>query len=216
MLRYIGVNTEEFADFRDCCAVVERALKRSKWANDYSRRLAAEGLRFSDGLIRHGSLIGQFLYLDIKNNRPDIAALEATGRLSEYGPKGQSLRPSPIRAPLKATGRPGPSQTIFPKSHEAFDLLCVGNYTELPSPNFYLPPVSGALYRTSTILEQPQVFLNTVLDVVGSHALQITLGVWHLRYEFFAVGFPVLSATVELTVKDWSKPSARLLVQDEC
>ncbi len=98
-----GHNTETFEDFDDCCGVVERALDRSGWTPDYVRRLRADNLRFSDDLITYGQLVGRFLYVDIRNGRPDIAALEATARLSEYGPSGKRLRPSPIRSPLKAT-----------------------------------------------------------------------------------------------------------------
>jgi len=116
MLRYIGVNTENFDDFRDCGAVVERALDRSGRTPDYVRRLRADSLRFSEP-ITYGNLAGRFLYVDIRNGRPDIAALEATARLTEFGLSGGTLLPSPIRSPLKATARPGFSHTIFPRSH---------------------------------------------------------------------------------------------------
>ncbi len=215
MLRYIGVNTETFVDFGDCCAVVERALSRSKWTTDYSRRLKAEHLRFSDGLIKYGNLVGLFLYVDIQNHRPDIAALDATARLSEFGHVGDPLQPCHIRAPLKATGRTGHSHTIFPKSHEAFDLLCVGTSLEPHLLNHLAPPLSGALVGIAPTLEPSNVFLNTALDVAGAHPLPITLGVWLLRYEFFAIGFPVLSVTVELTLESWNSPTARVITQDE-
>lgn len=51
MLRYIGVNTETFEDFADCCAVVERALDRSGWTTGYVRRLRGDNLRFSNDPI---------------------------------------------------------------------------------------------------------------------------------------------------------------------
>ena len=131
MLRYIGVNSETFLDFTDCFSVVERALLRSGWTPDYSRRLSSGPLRFSDEVIRYGSawgeLIGRFLYLDIHNGRPDIAALEATARLSSYGLLGESMQPSSIRNPLKATGCPGYSHTIFPKSHGLLIYFALGN-----------------------------------------------------------------------------------------
>jgi hypothetical protein len=62
---------------------------------------------------------------------------------------------------------------------------------------------------------EPGVFLNTALDVVAPPRLPITLGVWHLRYDFFAIDFPVLSVLVELTITDWNQPSAKLLSQEE-
>ena len=138
MVKYIGINTQQFSSFDDCCAVVERVLDRSDWKPDYSRRLMADRLRFSDGPIRYanqqGNLLdGRFLYVDVLNQRPDIAALEASARLAEFGRSGGALRPCPIRSPLKATARPGFAHTIFPKSYEAFDLLCVGTYSERAS-----------------------------------------------------------------------------------
>src|SRR5439155_6455278 len=71
MLRYVGINTETFRDHDDCCAVVQRALDRAGWAPDYSRRLRASGLRLSEEVILYGNLAGNFLYLDIHNDRPD-------------------------------------------------------------------------------------------------------------------------------------------------
>jgi hypothetical protein len=113
MLRHIGVNTERFNGYLDCASVVGRAIERAGWKPGYSRLLKAEGLRFSNDLIRYGSLLGWFLYLDIHNLRPDIAALEATGKLRRYGLLGDTVRESERRSPLKATGKPGYSHTIF-------------------------------------------------------------------------------------------------------
>jgi hypothetical protein len=193
MLRYIGINTETFVDFDDCCDVVGRALDRAGWTPDYSRRLRAERLRFPDEIIGYGNLVGRFLYVDILNGRPDIAALEATARLSEFGRLGQVLQPSPIRSPLKATARPSFAHTIFPRSYEAFDLLCVGTYGQQT---------------------ERGVFLNTALDVAAAPRLPITTGVWRLRYEFFAIDFPVLSVLVNLALTDWNEPRATILTQD--
>lgn len=212
MLRYIGINTETFEDFNDCGAVVERALDRSGWTRDYVRRLTANNLRFSDELISYGHLLGRFLYVDIRNGRPDIAALEATARLSEYGPSGKPLRPSPIRSPLKATARDGFSHTIFPKSHEAFDLLCVGQ--RLVGPGWNVPAASSASVVPPTALVDRGVYLNSALDVVGGGLLPITPGAWMLRYEFYAIDFPLLSLSIELTVSSSHEPVATIVSQE--
>jgi hypothetical protein len=219
MLRYIGINTEEFIGFDDCCATVERALDRSGWTADYSRRLRADNLRFSDNPIRYGNLVGRFLvghflYVDVRNDRPDIAALVTTARCSEFALEGQAPKPSPVQSPLKATAFPGFSHTIFPKSHEAFDLLCVGTYGK-PESSCPAPAASGALLGSEVVLrEEPGVFLNTALDSDVVPRLPITPGVWKLHYEFFAIDFPVLSVWVELTLTDWNEPGARILTQD--
>lgn len=210
MLRYIGVNTETFSDLENCCATVERAIERAAWTNNYSRRLSAGQLRFSDELIQFGTLVGKFLYLDVLNGRPDIAALETTARLTEFGTEGQPLQPCPIRSPLKATARPGFSHTIFPESYEAFDLLCVGSYN--PAGTGFVP-LAASGYFVAPFGGQRSVLLNTALDVAAAPRLPIGLGEWHLRYEFYAIGFPVLSVSVGLTLKDWDEPSARVLNQ---
>lgn len=189
MLRYIGINTETFRDHDDCCAVVQRVLDRAQWTPDYSRRLRASEPRFSSELIQYGNLVGHFLYLDIHNDRPDIAALESTAKLAAYALRGQEFQSSPIGSPLKATGRPGFSHTIFPKSHEAFDLLCVD---------------TGYL----------RCYLNSALDVFPMRELPITCGVWMLRYQFFAVHFPILTVTIELSLVQGHAPSARILEQN--
>lgn len=214
LLRYIGNNTETFSNFDDCCDTVERALDRSKWTADYSRRLRAGEPRFSDG-IQYGTISGTFLYLDIFNDRPDIAALETTAKCSEFARIGESLRPCPIRSPLKATGRPGFSHSIFPKSHEAFDLLCIGTHnTPVNVGAFGVPPLSGSIAGAKIMHEEAGVFLNTALDRVGPQSLPITPGTWVLRYEFFAIDFPVLSVLVELILRDHSEPRASVMRQD--
>jgi hypothetical protein len=215
MLRYIGNNTETFSKGSDCCAVVRRALTRARWTTDYSRRLRAGKLRWG-GPLNYGGLTGQFLYLDIINGRPDIAALEATARLYVFGKVGDQLQPSTIRSPLKATGRPGFSHTIFPKSHEAFDLLCIGS-TRSVSPTV----ISSTSTSTGTVLlpqssapKPQQVFLNGALDVYPISPLPITPGVWTMEYEVFAIGFPVLVVQIELDFPSTGDPSARVLGQN--
>ena len=216
MLGYIGINTEKFGSLSDCCAAVERAVDRARWKTDYSRRLHSAEMRFSDPLVYVGinTLEGRFLYLDIKNDRPDIAALEATARLAAFGKVGEPLQPSPIRSPLKATARPGFSHTIFPKSHESFDLLCVGNKVDLGSTSATLtmplaasdaPPLPSGSVPTA-------VYLNCALDAPLS-PLPMTAGVWTLEYEFFAIGFPILVVLIELTFAPSEVPQARIVTE---
>ncbi len=54
MARYMGINTETFRSFEDCCDVVERVLDDSNWEPDYGRRLKADRLRFAPEIIRYG------------------------------------------------------------------------------------------------------------------------------------------------------------------
>jgi hypothetical protein len=216
MLRYIANNTETFHDVSDCCAAVRRAVERARWTPDYSRRLHTGELRPSDTFINYGGqIIGRFFYLDIVNDRPDIAALEATARLVAFGKVGTDLTPSPIRSPLKATGRPGFSHTIFPKSHEAFDLLCIGRNAPVGSGSVVASTqahvVTDYAVLGSVIGPMHKVFLNCALDVFPVRELPITPGVWILHYEVFAIDFPVLRVFVELTFPTEGDPTAKVV-----
>jgi hypothetical protein len=232
MLRYIGVNTERFRDYSDCVEVVGRALDRTGWRPGYSRLLRADGLRFSTELISYDGLLGRFLYIDIQNLRPDIAALEATGRLRRYGLRGGVLKDSEQRSPLKTTGKPGYAHTIFPTSWESFDLLCISpgvqeavpgmiaglgsgnaNASTASSPMFGIASAaSGSIYgprpgRSFTI------FLNNALDVTPLPALSIGPGTWILQYEFFAIDFPMLEVEICLTLDAAANPAAEIVSQ---
>lgn len=213
MLKYIGVNTETFANFDACLATVERALDRAAWTSGYSRRLKADRLRFSPELIRYGGLVGRFLYVDILNQRPDIAALEATAKLTSFGRSDDAMLVCPIRSPLKATGRPGFSHTIFPNSWEAFDLLCVGVYDD-PTPTLYAPAASGSLVEPVMVPDETGILLNTALDLAQAPRLPITSGEWLLRYDFFAIGFPMLSLTIMLRFANWNDTEASIVAQE--
>jgi hypothetical protein len=214
ILKYMGINTETFVSISECYSTVERVIDRSAWTTDYSRRLRADRLRFSEQIIQYKNLVGQFLYIDVLNQRPDIAALEATARLSEFGPLGGAMLPSPIRSPLKATGRYGFSHTIFPRSWEAFDLLCVGMYSGRDELFLSAPAASGTVVEPITMPQERQVLLNTAFDVIQAPTLPITAGVWQLRYEFFAIDFPVLTVIIELDLTDWGKPKPKILAQE--
>jgi hypothetical protein len=200
ILRYMGNNSETFRGISDCSAVVERGIDRARWTPDYTRRLRPGQLRFSnpDVLIRYGNLVGRFLYLDIHNDRPDIAALETTARLVAFARDGETFQPCEIRSPLKATARIGFSHTIFPKSHEAFDILCIGKYYTSP-----IIKLSGEIIEQPG-LPAPQVaaYLNSALDVAPLPKLPFTCGKWILRFEIFAIGFPVLTVLIELDLPD--------------
>jgi len=196
LLRYIGINTETFSDNDDCLRVVNRALRRAGWRNDYSRRLRAGTLRFQNRA--YNNLKGWFLYLDIHNHRPDIAALETTARLSGYARTGRPWRPSEVQSPLKATGRPGFSHTIFPGSHESFDLLCIG------------------LDAANPAVQVPGVYLNSALDLSPRQPLPVGPGTWRFHFEFLAIEFPLLSVEVQVKVPRslGQRPRARLLSQE--
>ena len=134
--------------------------------------------------MTYASLSGRMLLLDIHNGRPDIAALQTTGRLLTYTDLASNTRyESEIPSPLKASGRPGFEHTIFQHSRADFDLLCVGTSTASIAPH------------------EEHVYLNSALDRLPMPHLQITrAGKWSLEYRFCALEFPLLAVVVEL---DW-------------
>jgi hypothetical protein len=101
------------------------------------------------------------------------------------------------------------------------ELLCAslgrfyfcGRYSNGEEFNVSAPALSGSLVGPVTTSGESGVFLNTALDVDQAQRLPITSGTWQLRYEFFAIDFPVLSVLIELTITDWSEPIARMLTQ---
>jgi hypothetical protein len=221
MLRYIGINTELFENHTDCADVVKRALDRSDWSITYSRRLQPGALTIPNEVITYqspaGALTGRFVHLDIHNERPDVAALECVGRLVRYATQDSQWMPSPIRSPIKATGRPGFAHTIFPKSHEAFDLLVIGNYrpvwpyAETSSATFATPPISGISIpiESGRIAEHARppiaaaregLYLNSALDYSPMPCVPTVHGNVTLEYEFLAIGFPVLSVRIQVRI----------------
>jgi len=62
------------------------------------------------------------------------------------------------------------------------------------------------------------VHLNSAFDFTPIPALPMTAGKWILRYEFFAINFPVLTVDIEVDVPQvfstHEAPHARLLSQE--
>lgn len=215
LLRYMGINTPMFGGYEDCVNVVESVLGKAGWRNDYSRRLRAGALHTATTQYNAatGLLTGVFLHLDIHNGRPDVAALECTTRLARLKHNGAWID-SPIRSPLKATGRNAYAHTIFPKSHEAFDILVVGSYlapyTPVPSASgLTTMPTSGSNHGSFS----SGVFLNSAFDAVPAPSLPITVGAWELEYEIVAIGFPRLTVSVRVDLTEHSMVEARVASQ---
>jgi hypothetical protein len=198
MLRYIGCNTKEFHGYADCLDTVKRALDQANWKADYFRCLKAGKVHLSEEVLyrdQAGGVKGRIATLEIHNGRPDMAALETSGRLNGFWDVGSRKKMlSSIRSAIKATGRPGYSHTILPNSHEAFDLFCVGRADHLPN--------------------EDRLYLNSALDLIPKPALDISWGTWKLEYQFHAVGFPLLSVVIRLEWPQNGLPSASVASQE--
>ena len=180
LLRYMASNAIKFSQSSEVIGRVQQAVEERGWIPCYTRHLIASNLRWSDGIITYIShstgerFTGRFLYIDIQNRRNDLAALNAVARLDSISdPNGQDLSVAD-RSHLKATGHPGYSQTIWPDSHGAFDLL------------LSKAERGGAIH------------LNSSLDLVPQPSIIQQPGQYILSYEVLAESFPVLSFCIEL------------------
>ena len=201
LLKYFGCNSEEFSDYSQCVAFVRRAVKRTNWSPDYSRRLQAgrphvsRGMSYTNPDTEIHLKKGDMWMLDIHNHRPDIAARETTARLISYKRTGSRVTTqSDIQSPLKASGVPEFSHVIFPCSHVSFDLLFIGE----------------SIYHSG----ETRVYLNSALDLTPTPSLRITSGIWELTYEFHAIDFPILRVVVELQWPKKGRSWVKVLSQD--
>lgn len=175
---YMASNATIFESRAEVQELVARAAEERRWTPDYSRNLVAARIHYPDKRINfRGELLGRALHVDIENRRPDLGAAGTLARLAELRPEGEDWHLSPNRAPLKATGQPGFQQTIWPKSHGAFDLLFVDESTG-----------------------RCRIFLNNALDITPRPVLLDAPGDYLLRYEVFAEGFEVIQFTVKASV----------------
>lgn len=200
MLRYIGCNTNGFANYDDCLAAVERALDLSEWDPGFSRRLFAENVQFENYSYMHFTgerMVGRFLSLDIANRRSDMAALETSGRLVGFRRPGETdWRPRSLyhRSLLKASGRAAFSHTVFPRSSETFNLIFIGSLIGNTG------SAEGA-------------YLVSAIDLVPNPQRPLDPGEWELLYQFYAIGFPPLCVEVFLRYDTFADATARLLQQ---
>jgi hypothetical protein len=172
----------------------KQAVNERNWTPTYTRHLIASHLRWSDSMQRYTShntgevFIGKFLYIDIENRRSDLAAFNTVARLSSISDiDGQNIAVADL-SHLKITGQPGYSQTIWPNSHGAFDLLL------------------------TTSEEGGAIFLNSSLDVTPKPAIITMQGRYVLRYEVLSECFPVLVFSIEIDVTGYAQTTqARLL-----
>lgn len=186
-------NATLFQDRTTVPHLVADAARRRGWSPEYSRNFIIGPLRWSDQPIRYRDLQGRFLYVDIQNRRPEVAAAGTIARLAALQLDGDSLVPSPNRSPLKVTGQSVAfQQTIWPHDRGSVDLLCVD-------------VANGA-----------RVYLNNALDVCPTPPLLERPGTHSLHYEVFAPGFDVLPFCLRLrTTANCSEAEAEIVPEGE-
>jgi hypothetical protein len=215
MLAYIGCNTKVFETAQECLDIVEDALNRSGWEPSYSRRLRAENVRPENLKYTHFTrelMDGCFLSIDIANGRPDIAAIETSGRLLGFRRAREKDFRSSLphhRSLLKASCRNAFSHTVFPGSSESFNILFIGTVF---SPERI---ISTGTSGTSGLSGErvTGVYLNSALDLIPNPPLPLESGEWVLMYEFCAIGFPPLRVELSLRYGPNDNPEAHILRQ---
>jgi hypothetical protein len=182
LLRYMASNAIIFSTPKEAIEKVKSSIIERRWNPDYTRHLIPTNLRWSESIMRYGShstgenFIGKFLYIDIKNLRSDLAAFNTVARLSSiYDSAGKPILVTD-QSHLKVTGQPGYSQTIWPESHGAFDLLIVK------------ADQTGA------------ICLNSSLDLRPKPLIINQSGQYTLFYEVLSESFPVLNFRIKLDV----------------
>lgn len=175
LAKYMASNATVFNRPDEVPALVEEAVQRRKWDSHYCRNLVIAKLHFDSQLIKYADILGRFLQVDIENRRPDTGAGETVARLAAMTLGSGTRRASPNPSPLKVTGQSmAYKQTIWPRSHGAFDLLCVDAKVGC------------------------RVYLNNALDFTPRPILLEQQGEHFLEYEVFARGFDVRRFGVKL------------------
>lgn len=183
ILAYMGVNTTRFNSIADVLAAVKSEVSRAGWEKTFSRHLKVENIWIDSTSIPYGdhstilfprpSFIG---HVEVSNRRPDIAALNCAIRLVSIESSGSGKQASPDQSRLKATGRLGYDQAIWPKSKGSFDLFGI-NANQFP-----------------------ETYLHSELDVRPRVPVIQNPGTYTLTYEIYAIGFPKLVVEVELSL----------------
>jgi hypothetical protein len=190
MSAYIASNAALFDEPSELPNLVANAVSSRGWSGLYSRNIIVANLAWSpeNVVLKYEDLEGRFLYIDIRNRRPDKGAVGTVARLSTIT-DSSGLRPSPIRSHLKVTGHVGAyEQTIWPLSHGSVDLLCLG-------------------------LQKPaSVYLNTALDLHPRSPVLSMTGSYILEYEVFAESFPVTQFAIKLELTDFAFSSTAELL----
>jgi len=182
LLQYTASNAIIFSASEEAIQKTKEAINERGWLPNYTRHLIAANLNWSQELIRYVShstgehLVGRFLYVDIQNHRSDLAAFNTVARLdSIVDVNGNSVAVAD-RSHLKATGQPGYTQTIWPKSHGAFDLLL------------------------ARVEQGGAICLNSALDLSPKPSIITVPGRYFLRYEVLSESFPVLTFSIQIDV----------------
>lgn len=176
LLRYLGANPTSFDSSNELVARVRDSVGK-RWNVSYSRHLVATRPSWSERIISVTTrgLRGRFLFVDIENRRPYMAAFDTVARLEFISSNSGERYVCGNRSPLKVTGQPGFCQVIWPSSHGAVDALMIDDQH----------PDRVYLHNALDVAPQP------IIEEVGRHILD---------YAVLARGFPVLRFSIDLNL----------------
>jgi len=124
----------------------------------------------------------------LSNRRGDVGASSTVLRLHQLKKADETQLPIYDKTPLKVTSYLHHyQQTIWPLSEGCFDLVTL----DLQNPT--------------------RVFLVSINDLSPRQPIISAQGTYHLRYQVFAIGFPLLEFTIELNVDGSQHPPCSIL-----
>ncbi len=192
---FMASNAQPFERPEDVPGLVVHAFRSRDWRPDYSRNLVVKPpLIFPESLVPVGGYPRPLrpLHAHVFNYRPDYGAAGTVARLARIKLDGErSWRTSPNRSHLKVTAHPGFEKIIWPRSHDAFDLLLVDD-------------------------ERCLAYLHNALDVLSKPHLIDRPGVHLLGYEVFAQDFGIVRFVVELNLPGGGQHSTARIVDNGC
>jgi len=197
ILAYMVVNTETFNSISEVFDRVIANVSKSGWENTFSRHLTINEIVLHDeivGYADHSTTTfpptfrrpDRIAHIELHNGRADIAAIDCAMRLLSIQQSGLSKQDNFDQGRLKAMGRLGYDQAIWPKSSGSFDLFGIhaDHY-----PHIYLHSENDILPRTPIIRE---------------------FGSYILTYEIYATAFPKLTFEVHLDLPQTSTMDAKI------
>jgi hypothetical protein len=198
ILAYMGVNTKTFNSINEVLDLVQANVSKWGWENTFSRHLTIKEIKLHNEIVGYGDhttfdQLGypsgrpdRIAHIELHNGRADIAAINCAMRLVSIQQSGLSKQDNFDQGRLKAMGRLGYDQAIWPKSSGSFDLFAIhkDHY-----PDIYLHSENDILPRTPIIRE---------------------FGSYTLTYEIYAPAFPKLTFEVHLDLPPTSIMDAKI------
>ncbi len=181
-LKYILGNAEEFSDRLDLLEKVKRLAQERGWNPSYSRNLVIVALsqtgrlhyRDQTSLLLVSGSVQDVWQVQVRNRRPDTAALGTICVLSHIQEQGRERLASVDRSPLKWAQQASYAATLLPGDFGFIDVFALQE-------------------------DNPGIFLHSLWDAPRDPVI-LKAGEWTLFYKLFAQNFPLVDFSIALKV----------------